>query len=83
MENDHSDNQSKSDYIKIVDFMNRINATEKESVQQNIQSPKSKTNIIPRVPKSVEGIELELPDGKTVELPLLDGTVGPKVIDGR
>ena len=39
--------------------------------------------LIPQLRPSKESCVLELPGGKEVELPLLEGSEGPKSIDGR
>lgn len=39
--------------------------------------------LVPKLKPSRESCKLELPDGKMVELPILEGTEGPKSIDGR
>ena len=38
-------------------------------------------DMVPVVPESKESCTLTLPDGKSVELPILKGTEGPKMID--
>jgi len=39
--------------------------------------------IIPKLNPSRETCKIELPSGVTADLPILEGTVGPKSIDGR
>ena len=39
--------------------------------------------LIPKLIPSKESCKIELPSGEIADLPLLEGTVGPKSIDGR
>ena len=39
--------------------------------------PESAKDLIPKLIPPKEKCSLELPEGKIIELPLLDGTVGP------
>ncbi len=70
-----------ADYQKLVNFMRRIQLEKKEQNQDPL--PESAKNLIPKLNPSKESCTLELPDGKVVELPLLDGSEGPQSIDGR
>ena len=45
--------------------------------------PEGAKKLIPKLIPPKEKCTLELPDGKVVDLPLLDGTVGPQSFDGR
>lgn len=40
-------------------------------------------DLEPKVPKSTKNAKLILPDGKEIELPILEGTMGPPMIDIR
>ena len=44
---------------------------------------KNQDFLIPKVPAPKETCVIELPDGNSVELPIFEGTEGPKSIDGR
>lgn len=52
MESSADTEQAKNDYLKLVDFMKRIQMSDKENIEESIASPKSKTSLIPKVPKS-------------------------------
>jgi citrate synthase len=63
--------------------MKRVQFNDKtESGSYEIGS-KNQDFLIPRIPEPKETCTLELSDGKTVELPILEGSEGPKSIDGR
>jgi citrate synthase len=39
--------------------------------------------LIPNIPKSEKSVKVTFPDGKEIELPIIEGTMGPSVIDIR
>ena len=63
--------------------MKRVNLNEKSGTTQYEISSANQDFLIPQVPLARENCVLELPDGKKVELGLLEGSEGPKSIDGR
>jgi len=71
------------DYLNLVDFMKRVQINDRPEGGSYEIGSKNQDFLIPRVPASKETCVLELSDGKQVELPLLEGTEGPKSIDGR
>lgn len=75
--------EGNQDYQKLVDFMKRVTMNDLSRHESYEIGSKNQDFLIPKVPVSKESCTLELPDGKVVELPLLEGTEGPKSIDGR
>lgn len=74
---------AKKDYQKLVDFMKRVSLNgERQGGDFEIGSANQEF-LVPRLTPSTESCKLELPDGRSVELPLLEGTEGPRSIDGR
>ena len=71
------------DYQKLVDFMNRVTMNEKGHDHGYEIASENQDFLIPKLSAPTETCILELPDGKSVELPLLEGSEGPKSIDGR
>ncbi len=71
------------DYQKLVDFMKRVTMNDLGHNESYEIGSKNQDFLIPKVPVAKETCTLELPDGKLVELPLLEGSEGPKSIDGR
>lgn len=63
------------EYQKLVNFMKRIQFDKKS--QHFDPLPESAKKLVPKLNPPKESCSLELPEGKVVELPLLDGTVGP------
>jgi len=64
-----------------------MNLSHRKSFTQ-LEQDKSKieklyTDLVPKVPKSEKTAKLILPDGKEVELPILEGSDGPPMIDIR
>ena len=72
-----------TDYLKLVDFMRRVQFNDKTEAASYEIGSKNQDFLIPRVPVAKETCTMEFPDGKKVELPLLEGSEGPKSIDGR
>lgn len=59
----------------------KLSQVEIEKAEHRIE--KLLTDLVPKVPESKETCKLTLPDGKEVELPILQGTNGPPMIDIR
>lgn len=52
-------------------------------VKENDKNIKNKKDLVPKLQPAKEFCKIELPSGKVVDLPVLEGSVGPKSIDGR
>lgn len=62
--------------------MKRVTMNDKTTGGYSIGS-ENQDFLVPKLQPSTENCVLELPDGRMVELPLLEGTKGPRSIDGR
>ncbi|CDW85790.1 citrate synthase [Stylonychia lemnae] len=75
-------NSLQQDYKNLVNFMKRVSLTHQDQDESETHS-NFRQKLIPQVRPSKEGCKIELPTGEKVEIPILEGTVGPKSIDGR
>lgn len=75
-------NQTQEDYLKLVNFIKRIQLNNDDK-DASAKKKECKKDLVPKTQPVKEACQIELPSGKTVELPILEGTVGPKSIDGR
>lgn len=77
-----NDNKTKEDYQKLVSFIKRVQLNQHDTAASQKKKECVK-DLVPKVQAAREKCQIELPDGRKAELDVLEGTVGPKSIDGR
>jgi hypothetical protein len=73
--------QDHVDYVKLLEFMKRVDVKASDELKE-IPSPTNR-GLVPKIPRALEIATLVLPDGREVELDILNATEGPQCIDGR
>jgi len=73
----------RDDYQKLVSFVKRISLNHRNEESNDQVQNEAKQNLVPKLIAPTDTCTLELPSGVAIELPILNGTVGPQSIDGR